>query len=249
MSKLVKVYKYDEYGHYVEPIDAQIDPLGTEVLLPPDCVTFKPASTKLDTCWAVLNKKKTAWEYVAKPTTAAECVGIKVKHDDHCAWAEEMRTLIAKYTAEDSNYYVYLYDDLTQTVKPHEMETLEKVKSGAVEHLSQVYKAFQNQHCSELYVTSSAGVCVNADLYSQGIISALIGTLENATDTVSYKLYDDSFKDLSRADLETILKDCRANLLALQAQKWAFQNQINAAESVEEVKAITFDFVMQDYSA
>lgn len=68
------------------------DPISGEMLVPADCVTFAPDEKKLKTSWAVLNDTRTKWTYQQKPTTAAECVGIKVKHSDQCPEPRE-RTL------------------------------------------------------------------------------------------------------------------------------------------------------------
>ena len=249
MATSVSVYSYDEHGHYMHAVAAMYDPLGGKLLVPEDCVAFAPDETKLETAWAQLNDAKTEWVYTTKPTTAAECVGMSVKHTDQCPWAHEVRALFEKLCAEDSEHYrVVRDDDLTQTVEAIPEKTLEEVRTEKKSELDSKSSMYQQYNCKDMYVTSSLGFKVNADQCSIKNMEVLITLLPDDTTTTTYKIYDNSFKELNRVQLATLKNECEDNGLKLYEQRFAYQAKINAATTIDELKAIEIKFVMSDYS-
>ena len=81
-SVLQTAYRFDEHGHYMNAEQIMLDPITSAPLMPDDCVSFAPDAEKLKTCWAKLNSDHSEWTYQVKPTTAKECIGISVKHED-----------------------------------------------------------------------------------------------------------------------------------------------------------------------
>ena len=125
--------------------------------------------------------------------------------------------------------------------------TFAELQNAKYETLSSVSSKYQAWGCSDMYVTSSLGFKVNADQCSQNNISVLIGLLDDKS-TTSFKLYDNTFKVLNKSQLQTLLKECQQNGLALYQQKFAIQAEIAKATTKEELDAIVIDFVNADYS-
>ena len=125
--------------------------------------------------------------------------------------------------------------------------TFAELQNAKYETLSSVSSKYQAWNWSDMYVTSSLGFKVNADQCSQNNISVLIGLLDDES-TTSFKLYDNTFKVLNKSQLQTLLKECQQNSLALYQQKFEIQAEIAKATTKEELDAIVIDFVNADYS-
>ena len=142
----------------------------------------------------------------------------------------------------DGNWYL--------TVKcPHytDEEKLEKAKADKLSQLKAISQKYTVNDCDEMYITSSLGYAINADKTAQDNIRGLIEAHEE-TDLIKYKLYDNSFKDVTIADLKIMLKECAQNGENLYTQKFLYQAQINACTSIDEVNAIEIVFEMMDFS-
>ena len=249
MTNTATAYSFDEHGHFKCATMIMSDPVSGELLVPADCVTFAPDEKKLKTSWAVLNDTRTKWIYKEKPTTAAECVGIQVKHSDQCPWAYEMRALFEKLCAEDSEHYRVARDgDLTQTVEAIPEKTFEELKAEKLQELSAEASKYQAWNCKEMYITSSLGFAVNSDQCSQNNISVLIGMLPDDTTTTDFKVYDNTFKALNKPQLKTLLSECAQAGLALYKTKFALQAAIEKAATEKELDAIVIKFEMADFS-
>lgn len=155
INDLIECYQYDQHGHYCGQSYAQVvtadevcvltDAIkqiltdrqielaeGTAIMLPPDCVLFAPEMQ--NGYWYDLNDEKTAWEAVKKPTTAAECVGMFVEHEDQCSYAHECRQLFETLcAASDGKYQVTRDDDLTLTVEAIPEKTEAETAAEAAE--------------------------------------------------------------------------------------------------------------------
>lgn len=155
INDLVECYQYDQHGHYCGVSGAQVvmaddvcvltDDIkqilanrqieleeGAAIMMPPDCVLFAPEMK--DGYWYDLNDEKTAWEAVKKPTTAAECVGMFIEHEDQCDYSNECRKLFEDLcAASDGKYQVTRDDDLTLTVEAVPEPTAEETAAEAAE--------------------------------------------------------------------------------------------------------------------
>ena len=242
-------YRFDKHGRYMNAEQIMLDPFTSAPLMPDDCVIFAPDENKLKTSWAVLNSDHTEWEYQTKPTTAKECIGISVKHEDQCPWAYEVRDLFEKLCAEDSEHYHVVRDEeLTQTVEAIPEKTFEELKTAKLQALSSESSKYQAWNCKEMYITSSLGFAVNSDQCSQNNISVLIGMLPDDTTTTNFKVYDNTFKALNKPQLKILLAECEKAGLALYQTKFALQAAINKATTKEELDAIEIKFEMADFS-
>lgn len=249
MTNTVTAYCFDEHGHYKNATMIMRDPINGEPLLPADCVLFAPDEERLKTSWATLNTAHSAWGYTNKPTSAAECVGITVKHEDQCPWAYEMRDLMERLCEADSEHYrITRDDDLTLTVEVIPEKTLEELRAEKLQTLSSESAKYQAWNCKEMYITSSLGFAVNSDQCSQNNISVLIGMLPDDTTTTDFKVYDNTFKALNKPQLKTLLSECAQAGLALYKTKFALQAAIEKASTEKELDAIVIKFEMADFS-
>lgn len=132
---------------------------------------------------------------------------------------------------------------------PHysDEEKLNNAKTDKLAQLKAISQRYTINDCDEMYLTSSLGYAINADKTAQDNIRGLIEAHEE-TDLIKYKLYDNSFKNVTIADLKIMLKECAQNGENLYTQKFLYQSQINACTSIDEVNAIEIVFEMMDFS-
>ena len=248
-SVLQTAYRFDEHGHYMNAEQIMLDPITSAPLMPDDCVSFAPDAEKLKTCWAKLNSDHSEWTYQVKPTTAKECIGISVKHEDQCPWAYEVRDLFEKLCAADSEHYRVVRDaNLVQTVEAIPEKTFEELKTEKLQALSAEASRFQAWNCKDMHIKSSLGFEINSDQCSQNNIQILIGMLPDDTATTSFKIYDNTFKALTKPQLKILLSECERAGLALYQTKFALQSAIEAAKTKEDLDAIKIEFIMMDFS-
>lgn len=128
----------------------------------------------------------------------------------------------------------------------HESELLEKAKAKKLSELTSLCHNFDDRLVNnDMFVISSLGFKINADLRSQNNIKGLIAV--NA-DTVNFVDYNNEIHKLTQKELNTILIECSKNGENLYMQKWAYKTQIENAQTIEELNAIDFNFVMLDFS-
>ena len=241
-TNLITAYRYDKQGFY----------LGAELiqegLLPPDVTLTAP--TLKDGYWSQWSGK--TWTQIKKPATAAECVGLSVKHEDNSAHAIELRELFKTLTDADSEHYQISTDDaMTQSVKKIEVKTptLDELKTQKEHEIDAEFKNYQAYNASDCYLTSSLGFQVNADACSVMNIETLIGMLNDDTSTVSFRVYDNSCKQLTKPQLQTLLSECKQNGLKLYEQKFALLSAVSGAKTADDVNKITIAFAMADFAA
>lgn len=131
---------------------------------------------------------------------------------------------------------------------PHysDNEKLEKAKTEKLSELKALCHNFDDRLVNnDMYVISSLGFKVNADLRSQNNIKGLIAV--NA-DTVNFVDYNNEIHKLKSSDLNTLLIECSKNGENLYMQKWAYAEKIKACETIEELEKINLTFEMLDFS-
>ncbi|WAW06074.1 DUF4376 domain-containing protein [Oxalobacter formigenes] len=122
-------------------------------------------------------------------------------------------------------------------------QTLEEAKAARLAKLNTAFaSASENAHC-----LSSAGFEINADEIANRNIEGLVLVLVEGESTL-FRVYDNSFHEVSKEQLETMRKEIVVNSQRLYRIKWQLEAAIETAETVEELEAIaiTFDTVTQD---
>ena len=125
--------------------------------------------------------------------------------------------------------------------------TVEEAKAEKLAELSSVADNYAQYKCPiDMYIVSSTGFKVDADVCSQTNMQGLILMLPEGG-TCRYKCFDNQFRTVSREQLVTMVGECKQNGLNLYNQKFAYEAQINACTTKEEVEAIKIEFKMMDF--
>ena len=160
-----------------------------------------------------------------------------------------------KYAKKDNFYSIFPmgkipndWEELTkEEYDKHFEKTFDELKVEKLSELTSITSKFTVNDCDEMHITSSLGYTINADKTAQDNIRGLIEA-HGESDIIKYKIYDNSFKEVTIADLKIMLKECAKNGENLYTQKFLYQEKIKACKTIKELEKITFDFVMLDFS-
>lgn len=131
---------------------------------------------------------------------------------------------------------------------PHytDEEKLANAKEAKVKDLVALTDKFEENKNNDMFFTSSLGFRVNGDRRTRSNIEDLIKY--SSEFPVDYRDYDNKVEKVSKEDLHVMLSEHITNGHNLYAQKWAYEQQIAAVKTVEEVEAIEFNFEMMDFT-
>lgn len=73
--------------------------------MPTDATQVKPDDEKLKDHFAKWNSETSVWEYEAKPTSAADFVGVRVSHKSQTEHDREMRKLLQDLVKADPEHF------------------------------------------------------------------------------------------------------------------------------------------------
>ena len=133
--------------------------------------------------------------------------------------------------------------DFKEDVLPDDL--LQTIKSKRLLELTELGRAYDNELVNtDMVINSSLGFKVNADLRSQNNLRGLIDFMTD-TETTSYIDYENKAHDLSKSQLEILLKEVVLNGSNLYKQKWNYSKQIkNATNSDDDTLLQEFKFTM-----
>ena len=147
------------------------------------------------------------------------------------------------------------YKDLDISDFAPVLPTLEEVQQTKLSDLASKAKEFEEPVNTDMYFISSVTVTendveknliVNGDRRTRSNIQDLI--TYQPTDTVTYRDYENIERQLTKEQLQIMLKEHVINGQNLYYQKWAYEEQIKACNTIEELNAIEFKFTMKDFS-
>ena len=95
------------------------------------------------------------------------------------------------------------------------------------------------------FVVSSLGFKADAN---PAAVRDLEGLVIIGADSVMFCDYENNFHPLNKEQVLTLQREILLNGQNLYAQKWNYRAAVNAAETVDELNAITFKFDMLDFS-
>lgn len=95
------------------------------------------------------------------------------------------------------------------------------------------------------YVVSSLGFKADAN---PAAVRDLEGLVIIGADSVMFCDYENNFHPLNKEQVLTLQREILLNGQNLYAQKWNYRAAVNAAETVDELNAITFKFDILDFS-
>ena len=136
--------------------------------------------------------------------------------------------------------------DFKKDVLPDDL--LQTIKSKRLLELTDLGRAYDNELVNtDMVINSSLGFKVNADLRSQNNLRGLIDFMTD-TETTSYIDYENKAHDLSKSQLEILLKEVVLNGSNLYKQKWNYSKQIkNATNSDDDTLLQEFKFNMLNF--
>ena len=136
--------------------------------------------------------------------------------------------------------------DFKKDVLPDDL--LQTIKSKRLLELTDLGRAYDNELVNtDMVINSSLGFKVNADLRSQNNLRGLIDFMTD-TETTSYIDYENKAHDLSKSQLEILLKEVVLNGSNLYKQKWNYSKQIkNATNSDDDTLLQEFKFTMLNF--
>ena len=95
------------------------------------------------------------------------------------------------------------------------------------------------------FVVSSLGFKADAN---PAAVRDLEGLVIIGADSVMFCDYENNFHPLNKEQVLTLQREILLNGQNLYAQKWNYRAAVNAAETLDELNAITFKFDMLDFS-
>lgn len=231
------VYRFDAHGHYMNAENVMQDPITHKLLLPTDCVTFAPNVEKLKTSWAKLNEEKTAWTYTTKPTTAKECIGISVEHEDQCPWAYEMRHLMEDLCKADAEHYRTVRDDdLTLTVEAIPKKTFDELLTTKHSEL----KSTMTSKRQTLKVSYDDDT-FDANEDAQANMIVLLKSFDLGAKAVSIRSTTEQTHTFNQAHTQELSLLMLNAVDTLYKKYWELKDALYKCTTVDEVNAITWE--------
>ena len=201
-----------------------------------------------------LETKKLGKNVYLVPANATEKKPLKAKENQAVIFNGSEGEIIADYS--NKTYYIGTEQhemkelgDLPKgaTFEPVEpKKTFDELKSEKLAELTAITSKFDNQLVNtDMIIKSSLGFSINADLRSQNNLRGLIAV---GVEPVNFMTANNSVKSLTLEQLNVLLNECALNGQSLYLQKWQYREQIEQAQTVEELNTIEFNFTMHDFS-
>lgn len=122
--------------------------------------------------------------------------------------------------------------------------TLETKKAGKLEVLDKVFK----NTLESAYILSSLGFYANAGERAKGDVDGIITKMEAKNlEQTAFMDYDDIVQVISLSEAKILQLEIIENGESVYQQKWSLRDQINDAESIEEVESIEISLKMRDF--
>ena len=96
-----------------------------------------------------------------------------------------------------------------------------------------------------MYLTSSLGFKINADISSQKNLEVLIRI---GQPTYKFKDYDNNYQSVTLDNLNTMLTECAINSANLYSTRFSYCDILKASDSMDEIMQLKFDFKMLDFT-
>ena len=249
---MTPIYYFDQDGYFSRIGRAQKLEDGS-VLMPIDATEIKPDDEKLKDHFAKWNKELSAWEYEAKPTSAADFIGTRVSHKSQTEHDREMRKLLQDLVKADSEHYKVVRgskeEGLYWSVEAIPEKTLEEVRASK---LSELDSAFMSWYEDKATVTTSLGFIADSDARAMMDVNGLVTTLEaqpaETRASVAFMDANNEAHSLTLEQLKTVQVEIIQNGQSAYQQKWTLRTAIEAAQSIEDLEAIEIKFTAEDYS-
>ena len=163
---------------------------------------------------------------------------------------EQELTLIEDILAKYKDLKESTELDRAKALKLYELSTqalaFEENVNKDMSFVSSVFVEKEVQKDDETTETVKEHLVINGDRRTRSNLEDLI--TYSATDIVQLRDYDNTMREVTKDQLKVILKEHVINGQNLYYQKWAYEEQIKACTTIEELNAIELNFVMKDFS-
>ncbi len=113
-SEFKTAYRFDDAGYFEHELSVQV--IAGEALMPPSATLLPPWGDAKPDDKVFYRFDGESWKSEAKPTCAAECVGVVISHTTITPHDEEMRELIRRF-AQEEGYREKRGEDLSWSVE------------------------------------------------------------------------------------------------------------------------------------
>lgn len=113
-SEFKTAYRFDDAGYFEHELSVQV--IDGEALMPPSATLLPPWGDAKPGDKVFYRFDGESWKSEAKPTCAAECVGVVISHTTITPHDEEMRELIRRF-AQEEGYREKRGEDLSWSVE------------------------------------------------------------------------------------------------------------------------------------
>ena len=138
-SEFKTAYRFDDAGYFEHELSVQV--IDGEALMPPSATLLPPWSDAKPDDKVFYRFDGESWKSEAKPTCAAECVGVVISHTTITPHDEEMRELIRRFAqeegyrekrGEDLSWSVEMIPEKTEAEKREEAEKSVRAKRDSL---------------------------------------------------------------------------------------------------------------------
>lgn len=150
------------------------------------------------------------------------------------------------YTSANSDHIPSQPDDISfKKVSKCPTVFLDEWRAKRKAELDLISDNLSQYKCKDMYLTSSLGFKINADISSQKNLEALI-RIGQPTD--KFKDYDNNYQSVTVENLNTMLTECVINGANLYATRFSYCDTLKTSDSMDEIMEIEFIFIMKDFS-
>lgn len=100
---LIPIFYFDEENFFAYEGKAQ--KIGNDVLMPENATQKSPDMSLLQEKFAKWNEESQNWDYIEKPKTAKDFLGVQVSHKSQTPHNQELRQLVQSLVNEDPEHF------------------------------------------------------------------------------------------------------------------------------------------------
>lgn len=100
---LIPIFYFDDEDFFAYEGKAQ--KIGNDVLMPENATQKSPDMSLLQEKFAKWNKESQSWDYIEKPKTAKDFLGVQVSHKSQTPHNQELRQLVQTLVNEDPEHF------------------------------------------------------------------------------------------------------------------------------------------------
>lgn len=150
------------------------------------------------------------------------------------------------YTSADSDHIPSQPDDISfKKVSKCPTVFIDEWREKRKSELDAITDNLSQYKCKDMYLTSSLGFKIDADIKAQTNLKGLI-RIGRTVD--KFKDYDNQYQTVTVEGLNTMLTECSVNGANLYATRFIYCDTLEASTSMDEIMEMVFEFPMLDFT-